>query len=178
MELYLMRLFITILFVLSVNVAFASESIPFMKIPPGVTTAQAVTAISNAAALRRWTAEGLENNQVRIKLNHRGYKAVLDFSFTEHEIYYSDSTTTYQKEDIDSDDGKWVKSPAPQNWVLNLKRDVSKYFSMIKINNSSKKAPASETIESKLEKLKDLYDKKLINESEYEAKKKEIMSSY
>ena len=149
-----MNVFTIILFALSVNVASAKESVFFMKIPTYITTTEAITALTKAAVKRKWTVDELKKNKLHINLNHHNYKAVLDFSFTEHEIYYSDLTTYFHSDEIDDNEEKWTGSAAPKNWALNLKSDVNSYFSLIKMNNKIKGTYSHENIKIKLENLK------------------------
>lgn len=176
-----MKIFIILLTIINISAAHASENIFFSSIPSYVTTDEAITAVTQAALKRRWTTHELENNKLRIELDHRGYKAVLNFSFSEKEIHYSDSTTYFNDIFVDEDEdskGEWEASPAPGNWVKNLKNDVNGYFAISKRNRSVKESFSHENAEKKLESLKILYDKKLITEAEYTLKKEEIMSRY
>lgn len=174
-----MKIFITLLFIFNVSAAYADESIFFSKIPLYVTTDQAIDSVKAAALKRRWTVDGIGDNELRIKLDHRGYKARLNFYFTENEIRYIDSTTGYSEnvgEDPFGDEqGGWEVSPAPARWITNLKNDMNVFL----VNNvSGKQSLSNEQIENKLETLKKMYDNKLITEEEYQLKKKEIMSRY
>lgn len=175
-----MKIFIILLTIINISAAHASENIFFSSIPSYVTTDEAITAVTQAALKRRWTTHEFENNELRIELEHRGYKAVLKFSFSEKEIHYSDSTTYFNDIFVDEDEdseGVWEASPAPGNWVKNLKNDVNSYFAISKRNRSVKEFSHEDAVK-KLENLKVLYDKELITEAEYKLKKKEIMSGY
>jgi hypothetical protein len=184
-----MKIFIILLTILNISAAHANEKVFFSIIPSYAITEDAVSAVSAAATQRKWTINGFKNNKLRIELEHRGYKAVLDFYFSENEIHYSDLTTYEYDEGIDDDPfgddtaSVWKASPAPDRWIQNLKNDVNIHFnnSVYARNRrdaSRKESFSHENIENKLESLKTLYDKKLITETEYKLKKKEIMSNY
>lgn len=173
-----MKILITILFFLNVSVAHAEENIFFSQIPEYISADQAVAAVKAAALKKRWTVYGMEGDKLRIDLDHRGYKAILKFSFSARNIHYSDHTTFYN-ESFDEDPfgealGKWEKSPAPARWIANLKNEVNIYFNSV----PAKESFSSDDVEKKLETLKNMYEKKLITEEEYQSKKKEIMSRY
>ena len=173
-----MKILITLLFILNVSVAHAEENIFFSQIPAYISADQAVAAVKAAALKKRWTVYGMEDNKLRIDLDHRGYKAILKFSFSARNIHYSDHTTSYN-ESFDEDpfgepQGKWEKTPAPARWIANLKNEVNIYFNSV----PAKESLSSEDVEKKLETLKKMYDNKLITEEEYQLKKKEIMSRY
>ena len=178
-----------ILFIFNVGIAHANEEIFFSIIPSYAITEDAINAVSAAALKRKWTVNGYENSKLRIQLDHRDYKAVLDFSFSENEIYYTDLTTYLDDRGYDEDpfgdkvDDKYVVKPAPARWIQNLKNDVNDHFNnsvyaRSRKDASVKESTSHESIESKLESLKVLYDKKLITEEEYTLKKKELMSNY
>lgn len=174
-----MKILIILLSILNISAAHAKESILFSHIPSSyITTEQAIEAVTAAALKRKWSVHGLENNKTRIELNHRGYKAILEFSFSENEIRYSDFTTYFDEMDDDGS-GEWKKGSVPGNWLYNLRSDVNTIFiTMPKRKTSVKESFSHEIVVKKLESLKTLYDKKMITESEYKLKKKEIMSAY
>lgn len=183
-----MKIFITLLTLLSVNVAHAGEKMFFSIIPTYAITADAVSAVTAAATKRQWTVNQFKDDTLRIELEHRGYKAILDFYFTKNEIHYSD-LTTYEEDDMDDDPfntdnaSTWTPSPAPSHWIQNLKNDVNIHFNNSvyarnRNNSSTKESLSHKEIEKKLISLKSLYDKKLITEEEYKLEKKEIMSNY
>lgn len=179
-----MKIFIILLTILNISSAHANEKVFFSIIPSYALTEDAISAVSAAAIKRKWTVNGFKNNKLRIQLEHRGYKAVLDFYFSENEIHYSDLTTYEYDEDIDDDSfgddaaSVWKASPAPDRWIQNLKNDTNSYFMISRRDRSVQKSFSHENVEQKLEHLKTLYDKKLITETEYEFKKKEVMSTY
>lgn len=174
-----MKRLIVLLFILNINAAYANENeaIYFMGIPSYITATQAVTAVSKAALNRKWTVSNFENNILRIELNHRSYKAVLKFSFSDNVIRYSDSTT-YTYDDDDGSEEEWIPKPAPSNWIRNLKKDVNMHFARNTSIIYIREKLSDEDMTKKLESLKKLYNKKLITKKEYELKKKEIMSRY
>lgn len=173
-----MKRLLTLLFILNISAAHAEENIFFSQIPEYISTDQAIDAVKAAALRKRWSVHEMEDNKLPITLDHRGYKAVFKFSFSARNIHYSDHTTYYnagfEEDSFGDEQGKWEKTPAPANWVANLKRETSAYFNRL----PAKELSSSEDVEKKLETLKKLYDKKLITEAEYESKKKDIMSRY
>lgn len=179
-----------LLFMLSISATHANGEIHFSGIPANITTVEAITAVGYAAQKRKWTVSNLDNGKLRVNLNHNDYKAVLDFSFSERDIYYSDFTT-YIDQDVNEDEDSleaWEAKAVPRNWLANLKRDVDGFFLILKnikhnrgshsLKNNHKETLSYENVEIKLDGLKKLYDKRLIAESEYKLKKKEIMSRY
>lgn len=151
----------------------AKESTYFMLIPSTVTINDAVSSVKAAAIKREWAVHAIENNKLRIELNHRGYRGVLEFSFTENEIHYSDLTTYYNRSK-----SEWELSPAPDSWIQNLRNDVTGYLQLNRRDLSVKESLTREDLTTKLETLKSLYDKKLITEAQYRSKQEEIMLRY
>lgn len=173
-----MKLFIFILTLLNISAAHASESIFFSFIPPNVTLDAARTSVMQAAIKRQWIPHQLENNKLKIELNHRGYMAVLIFSFSEKGVYYSDNTTYFNDFDIEEDEeGIWEKAPAPSSWIGYLKSDTNSYF-LTNAGKATSENFSQNNIEKKLQSIKALYDKKLITEVEYTEKRKKILSNY
>ncbi len=175
-----MKLLIIFLFIINVNVAYAGENIYFKKIPSYITIDNAVIAVSKAALRRKWTVYDFENKILRIELDHRGYKAALNFSFSDGDIYYVDLTTTYDDNEFGSFLGEegWIAEPTPKPWIRNLKDDVEIFFLENKVATNFKEKNSYENVAAKLRNLKKLLDDKLITESEYKLKKNEIMSAY
>lgn len=171
-------LILTILTILNISVTHASEDIFFSPIPSNVTSNGAMTSVMQAAIKRQWTPHQLENNKLKIELDHRGYKAILIFSFSDKGIYYSDHTTYFSDALIDEDEeGIWEAASAPGNWIGNLKIDTNNYFA-VNAGRATSETFSHDNVEMKLQSLKALYDKKLITESEYNSKRKKVMSSY
>jgi len=173
-----MKILVILLFMLNTVVTYASDNIYFTKIPKDITKFEAVNAVSQAASMLKWTVYEFENKKLGIKLNHRDYKVLLKFSFSEREIHYSDSTTFLNRDAFDDLEGVWEVTEAPENWLKNLKRDTDKYLTKIKIDRKIRETFSHENIEIKLKTLKKLHAEKLITSSEYEIKKKEILSRY
>ncbi|VAW90902.1 hypothetical protein MNBD_GAMMA21-636, partial [hydrothermal vent metagenome] len=157
-------------------VAYAGEDIFFSKIPPHITPSQALAAVQKAAIRKKWTASRLENNKLQAKLNHHDYEVLLIFSFTDNEIRYKDLTVFYEMDDSEQENGE--KTPAPERWVSNLKRYTNVFLREYQLYAVPKEKFSHEDIKLKLESLKKMYNQKLITESEYAQKKKEILSRY
>ena len=173
-----MKRLIALLFIINVSITHAEEAKFFSQIPAYISADQAVAAVKAAALKKRWTVYGMEDDKLKIGLDHRGYKAMLKFSFSARNIHYSDHTTSYN-ESFDEDPfgdalGKWEKVPAPARWIANLRNEVNIYYNSL----PAKELLTSEDVEKKLATLKTMYEKKLITEEEYQLKKKEIMSRY
>ena len=172
--------------VLNVSIVSANEEVFFMKIPPHISVAEAVEAVSQAASGRKWSVEGFKNGVLRIKLNHLDYKAVLDFSFSDDEIYYLDLTTHLNERSPDNGSGRpgwssredWEKTSAPKRWIRNLQKDTGSSFEFNKASDNINRSFSHKNMEEKLGSLKKLYDKGLITESEYKLKKMEVLSNY
>jgi len=172
---------------ISFSAAKASENVLFMKIPEGISLNEANIAVNHVAAHRKWVVSELEGNKLRIKLNHKNYRAMLDFSFSTDEITYSDLSSYLNSGVYDDSESIWETKAAPRKWVNNLKKDVRSILIIIKkiksksddpaFNNAKEKLTYEETT-AKLVNLKKLYDKKLLTKAEYGYKKKEIMSRY
>lgn len=123
-----MKLLLILFFILNINITQASENIFFKEIPSYSTRVNAIMAVNKAALSRKWTAHEFENNKLRIELNHKGYKAVLEFYFSEKEILYSDLTTYYVEAFDEFSEGAWVEKQTPEHWIANLKKDTGIYF--------------------------------------------------
>ena len=174
-----MRILILLLFMLNIGTACADDEIFFLAIPSHITNEQVLSSLRAAAYKREWSVTNLENNKLRINLDHRGYRAALDFFIINKGIYYSDSTTYYEdNEDDPFAEGEWVASTVPDRWVRYLQNDVNVLLPAAGTYNPANETAAQDDIESKLEGLKALYDKRLITEEEYKTKRKEIISGY
>ena len=171
-----MKSLITLVLVFSVGVAYAGEKILFLKTPPGISTSQASEAVQKAALRRKWKVSTIEDNKLQVKLNHHDYEALLIFSFSDKEIRYEDLTTFYEMDDSEQENGESV--PAPDRWVNNLKRDAGVFLREYQLYAVPKEKFSHEDIKLKLESLKKMYEQKLITESEYAQKKKEVLSRY
>ena len=176
------------LVIFSVSSVYASDIQHFADIPHGVTTTEAIAVVRSAASSRKWTVIKPENdtNKLRIKIEHRGYRAVLDLTFSRNMITYIDSTT-YGNIDEDDESVEWVRKRVPRNWLINLKKDTKNYFVLNEINRNSsdleareitKRTLQADNLEEKLKGLKNLYNKGLITQEEYNLKKKDLLSGY
>jgi len=171
-----MKLLMTLVLILNVGVAYAGEKILFLKTPPNITISQASEAVQKAALRRKWKASKMENNTLHVKLNHHDYEAFLIFSFSDKEIWYEDLTTFFEMDDSEQENGE--RTPAPDRWVSNLKRDAGVFLREYQQYAVPKEKFSHEDIKLKLESLKKMYNQKLITESEYAQKKKEVLSRY
>lgn len=169
-----MKNLIILLSILWFSVAHANEDIFFLAIPSNVTNEQAITSLYSAALKREWTIKSVEDDKLQIKLDHRGYKALLDFSITDNVIKYSDHTTYYNEPDDEYEEGAWEDTSAPKSWIKYLLNDTNALLAVAGTRGSVRQ----EDIETKLENLKALFDKKLITEEEYKLKRKELISEY
>ena len=167
-----MKILIILLTILNISAVYANENILFMTIPSNATVDDAIGSINAAAIKRGWTVHEIEDNKIRIELDHHRYKAVLEFYFSEDEIHYSDFTTR------ENPAGVVETEPAPTSWINNLKHDVSIFLALNRKCEPVKELFSHEYMVEKLESLKALYDKKLITETQYRLKQEEIMSRY
>ncbi len=175
-----MKLLVSMFLFFNISVLYAADGIYFTEKSPLLTIEQAISALEDAAKRRKWTPTRLENNTVEVKLDHQGYKTHLVFSFSGNGIYYTD-LTTYDETDYDDDEdakANWVKQPAPRRWVSKLKRETERHLQKYRSLVPTKQKTSHEEIEAKLRSLKKMFDDQLITESEYQQKKKEIMSRY
>jgi hypothetical protein len=174
---------------LNVNTVGAEEKVFFMFIPSNVSVGEAVDAVTQAAINRGWLIEEGNNKNLRIRLDHRRYRAVLNFSFSDSTISYSDLTTRFNENFSNSRGNstgaadwssreEWQKSTAPQRWISYLKKDTVKFIASNKRSGNINNHPSSKSIEEKLGHLKKMYENGLITESEYKLKKTELLSKY
>ncbi len=188
-----MRIVIFLLFIMSLNAntVCAEEEVFFMFIPSNVSVSEAVDAVTQAAHNREWSVEGFKNGKLQIKLEHRRYRALLDFSFSGSTISYSDFTTRFNESsrgnnrgnsggnpDWNSSKDEWQKRPAPERWIKYLKEDTTRFLSSAKTGSDINNHSSSKSMEEKLEHLKKMYENGLITESEYKLKKTELLSEY
>jgi len=184
-----MRIIVFLLFIMSLNVntVRAEEEVFFMFIPSNVSVSEAVDAVTQAALNRGWSIEENNNGKLQIKLNHRRYKAILDFSFSKGTISYSDFTTRFNESskgnssgnpDWDKSKDEWQKRPAPERWIKYLKEDTTRFISSNKMGGDINNHSSSKRLEEKLGHLKKMYENGLITESEYKLKKIELLSEY
>ena len=181
-----MKVFIILIALLNISAAHADKKIFFANIPSNATTYDAIDAVISAGLKKRWKAEELDNERVQLKLDHRGYKAELNFTFTDSQIFYVDSTMYLNDTFLDEDsneEGVWEKDTAPRNWIKYLKNHVNSYFQLNVRSKPSQRrrqpvAEQPEDAETKLRKLKQLYDKDLITDEEYTLKKDMILSDF
>ena len=128
---------IALLSLLSIGVLHADDAIQFVDIPDNVTTEEAIGAVANIADRIGWTVlRSVDvDNKLRLKLDRRGYRSVLTFTFTKNKITYSDSTTTLTEIDDEYDERNGsvvsVPSKAPASWIKNLKRYARKDFKSV-----------------------------------------------
>jgi len=186
-----MRIIVFLLFIMSLNVnaVRAEEKVFFMPIPSNVSVGQAVAAVTQAALNRGWSVEESNNEKLQIKLHHRLYKAILDFSFSNSEIYYSDHTTYFYEGSGNSYDnnfskieqgskGEWKERSTPKRWIKYLKNDTARFILSNKMGGDVNNNSSNMSIEEKLGHLKKMYEDGLITESEYKLKRTELLSKY
>jgi len=188
-----MRIIVFLLFIMSLNVntVRAEEKVFFMPIPSNVSVSQAVAAVTQAALNRGWSVEESNNEKLQIKLHHRLYKAILDFSFSNSEIHYSDHTTYLERTHDpnynpnssntsmpERNKDEWQKRPAPERWIKYLKNDTARFISSNKKSGDINNHSSYMSIEEKLGHLKKMYEGGLITESEYKLKRTELLSKY
>ena len=162
---------------------YANQYMYFIDVPPSVPAWEAIIVLKEVALKRRWNITEQDKETLQITLNHKDYRAVLDFNISNGKVFYLDSTT-YLTDTIFTDfdeEGEWLKKAAPINWMRNLENDANRALRIRDSYKNTGKTTQSkdiEDIESKLERLKRLFNKKLITELEYNAKRKEIISEY
>ena len=125
--------FIILLYVLSIGTVYAGENIHFLSKPDYLSDNDVMIAIGHAAKNRKYNVPGEIGDTLRITLNHKSYKVVLDFSVSGSEIVYTDSTT-YLNTDYDDDDSepKIETKPVPASWLKNIKSNSKNLFLLIK----------------------------------------------
>ena len=159
----------------------------FSWIPSQLDEEDARKAVQSAALQREWQVKDDETEDMEIELKHRGYHAILIFTFSDGEIRYSDDSTYFSTgsdspelnySSSNPSEGRWVKRSAKKDWIENLKHDVSGIFSAMIVEGKSRTCSSPDPIAEKLISLKALYDQNLIAELEYQQKREEILSEY
>ena len=177
-----------LLLFLSSSTTHADEILNFLDVPNNISTKEAIEVVAYISEHYKWTVQRQGNNKLRVSIDHRGYKARLDFSFSDKNITYKDSTT-YEQTDFDPFDTSnssivILKKPTPLSWMKNLRRGTKKRMAWLKRDNRQHiiidniKDNSPDSLESKLVGLKTVYAKGLITEKEYKIKKNEILSEY
>ncbi len=175
-----MKIVISLLLMLCMSELYANQYVYFMRIPSTATTSEALIAVKKAALKRRWSVTKQDKETLQIKLNHSDYKAVLKFIVSGRKLLYLDSST-YLTENIDEvdEDGEWKEKAAPVKWIRYIKNDARRLLEQMTLyRTEDTEIHSKEDTESKLEGLKKLFTRKLITESEYNAKRKQILSEY
>jgi len=160
----------------------------FLRVPQGVSDNEALQAVAKAAMGRKWSLIDANNEFVTINLKHHGYDATLKFFVTDDQLVYLDSTVQklsrkHEHTEIHPDrDDAIEQVKAPKRWVSYLVRDTRKSLNNLAGMNALKaeedKGSNTETLKSKLVSLKSMYDEGLIDKSEYQAKKDEILAQF
>ena len=105
-----MKKIIGLLLMFCMSELYANQYMHFIGIPPSVTNSEVIIVLKDVALKRRWNITEQSEETLQIKLNHRDYRAVLNFIISDRRVLYSDSTT-YLTETINTDadeEGEWL----------------------------------------------------------------------
>ena len=166
---------------------FEGESrISFLPLQKGVPHNEALQVVAKAAVGRKWSLIDVNDEFVTINLKHHGYDAMLRFFVADNQLFYLDasvrSSNRFSSEDYSGPGDDLERANAPKRWIEYLRRDTRKSLSNLARMNAVKAEGNEEmdtkTLKSKLITLKSMFDEGLIDESEYQAKKDEILSQF
>jgi len=113
-----------------VSTVNAAEMLTLISIPNDMSNSNAIGALKYAAIKRKWSIDDVENDSLRISLDHRGNQALLVFSIFEGNIVYIDSTMSRVRHPRRGRPSvyEWENTPAPTNWIKKLKSDTQALF--------------------------------------------------
>ena len=176
------------LFLFTVTSGYASEPEHFLDYVDGVSGSDTLELARMAAQKRKWTIAEKTEDSITITLDHRKYRAKLVILNRSNALVYTDHSLVQKKtKDLIGDiDNSWSESRAPAGWIANLQKDTQKMLFNVNLASISRSTTSSdcparlsiEEAESKLVSLKSFFERELINEQDYEAKRQEILSSF
>ena len=188
--------FLLMLLIAGSGVVEASLVVEPVEIPGKYSDEDVLILVERAAKHRGWSIIDVEKDSLTINIVRRGYDSTLEFYIENKNVQYEDDTTARIRLPRKSrkSNSRWRESVVPVDWVNTIMRDVNNSLeSENEVTNTSelkiasvrptigpgcdKKVSAKDT-EKRLKSLKKMFRKKLINQSEYDNKKSEILACF
>lgn len=179
-----MRLLVAlVIFTLSITLHAEEEGVLINPMYKGE-----IALLEKALVGRGWKIRERTDSQIRAEVENvgRGVAAELLFFYQDGGFNYKGSATKKIKRrgfGGNSPVTKYEPTDVPTKWFNALRGDVDKLRSLLDASQRAKMMaePASkpepgQSVESRLKSLQSLYDQQLITETEYQAKRQEILS--
>lgn len=187
------KLLIVLMFLIS-GLAEANLILEPVKIPVSISDEKVLNIVESAAKHRGWTVLEVDKERLTVNIVRRGYDSTLEFFVENKQLQFIDDTTARIRlpRKARNKEGLWRESAVPVDWVNTIISDVNNRLisgdedstklelasAETTIGPGCEKQLSAKTTEKRLESLKRMYKKKLINRSEYENKKSEILSCF
>jgi hypothetical protein len=159
------------LFALSYGVAQAAEDkVLISELPAGVAKAEVLAVVKQSFVGRRWTVIASTDDSVTGKLVHHNFDAELRIAIVDGSLRYTEKTT---EEMTDHSRGRRaIEVTMPARWIANLRLDISRRLVALPRTTTLTKA---EEAAQRIRALKDLFDKGLITQAEFDQKRADAM---
>jgi hypothetical protein len=150
------------------SAARAEEKLLLAELPTGVDKKALIGIISTALIGRRWTVFDASADSVSAKIRYSNYEARIRIFAADNVLKYVDSTEW--QDSTSNQAAKGTPPPLPERWIYLLRSDINARL------DQHKRQAANEP-STRMQRLKELLDKGLITQSEYEKKRAEIVKS-
>jgi hypothetical protein len=148
--------------------ARADDKLLLAELPAGVDKKALMGIVSTALIGRRWTVFDTSADSVSAKIRYSNSEARIRIFTADNVLKYVDSTEW--QDSASNQAAKGTPPPLPERWIYLLRSDISTRL------DQHKRQAANEP-STRMQRLKELLDKGLITQSEYEKKRAEIVKS-
>lgn len=161
------------------GIAIAGDSLLIPYVPKGATDAQVIAITKQAFMNRQWSIETSDEKSVTAVLSHRGYECRVTVSLSNDVLSYGDDCMqTVNAPGPNTLAMTKKKATVPDNWIVNLRKDISVSLAAISdVIQPPAQAGSSTSIAERLKTLKGLLDSGFISQEEYKQKREEILKS-
>lgn len=159
--------------------AIAGDSLLVPYVPNGATDAQVIAIAKQAFMNRQWSIENSDEKSVTAMLSHRGYECRVTVFLSGNVLAYEDDCVqTVNSPGPNTFAMTKKKTSAPDNWIVNLRKDISISLAAIpNVTQSSAETGSSTSVEERFKTLQGLLDAGFISQEEFKQKREEILKS-
>jgi hypothetical protein len=150
----------------------ANAKLLIAPLPAGIDQAGLLKITAMALTERGWTVVETTDDQVSGRIERLGYDARLRIFVADNALQYVEDTKRLQNEGWGRTSMKQIETP--ENWMGFLRKSIMARIATVERKPAPAPVPDATT---RLQSLKELLDKGLITQPEYEQKRAEILKS-